>query len=181
MRKKSFFSVYLLVSVTAALVAILVGPMGFLAFPVEKNRAGFIPGDYWNPEKQTQVFFSLEEAVSGSGEPQLLVFFSLACPVCWEELFEMKEFIEKFSIPVGIVGISRESPDELRAFAARYSFPYPIVYDEHKKLYRRFKVKLEPYRILLEKEQILYQDDLDENFQQRRDRIKRCLLEIASR
>jgi peroxiredoxin len=127
------------------------------------------------------VFSSLEEAVADSERPVLLVFFSLACHVCWDELFEMKEFIEKSNIPVELIGIAREAPEELRAFAARYSFGHPVVQDRNKKLYRRFKVKLEPYRVILEKKRVIYEDDCDLNFFVRRERAKRCLLAIASR
>ncbi len=128
-----------------------------------------------------QIYTSLEEAVADSSRPQLLVFFSLVCHVCWEELFEMKEFVERYSIPVEIVGIAKEPPAELQSFAARYSFAYPIIYDSDKKLYRRFRVKLEPFRVILVKGTILYQDDLDIDYLERRERVKRCLLEIASK
>lgn len=130
---------------------------------------------------QKPIFTSLEEAVAGSSKPQLLIFFSLACHVCWEELFEMKEFIETYTIPVGIVGIAHEPPAELASFAARYSFPYPIVHDGTRQLFRQFRVKLEPFRVILEKGTILYRDDLDVDYFERRDRVKRCLLEIASK
>jgi hypothetical protein len=130
---------------------------------------------------ETGIYSSLEEAVANPEQPVLLVFFSLSCHVCWDELFEMKEFIEKYSIPVGIVGIARETPEELRAFVARYSFGHPVVCDRRKELYRRFKVKLEPYRVILEKNRVIYEDDCDLDFFTRRERTKQCLLAIASK
>lgn len=157
---------------------------GLLAFTVpgaERGRVKGLPSLARSPQVQEKIYASLEEAVAGSSGPQLLIFFSLSCHVCWEDLFEMKEFIEKYHIPVGIIGIGRESITELESFAARYSFPYPIVHDRTKQLYRRFRVKLEPYRVILDQGRVLYQDDLTVDFFERRDRAKQCLLEIASR
>ncbi|MBM3284985.1 MAG: peroxiredoxin family protein [Candidatus Aminicenantes bacterium] len=162
-------------------LARIVQEMNWEEFPLPGWERGGVRGKHLPAEDQQRLFASLEEVVSGSPVPFVAVFFSLSCHVCWDELFEMKEFIEKYHIPVGIVGISRDSPDELRAFSRRYSFFYPIVCDERKQLYRRFKVKLEPYRIILEKGKVLYEDDLNEDFVTRRDKIKRCLLAIASR
>lgn len=130
---------------------------------------------------KARIFSSLEEAAADSGRPVLLVFFSLACHVCWDELFEMKEFIEKSNIPVGLVGVARETPEELRAFMARYSFNHPVVHDRKKELYRRFKVKLEPYRVVLDDNRVIYEDDYDLDFIARRERAKQCLLAVASR
>jgi len=47
-------------------------------------------------QPRARIYSSLEEAIGNSSQPVVLIFFSLACYVCWDELFEMKEFIEKF-------------------------------------------------------------------------------------
>lgn len=170
MRKKRIWGVFFLVSLIILM-----------------NSMDSIAGDVWAAaapsceKSQTGVYFSLEEALAEPGRPALLVFFSLSCHVCWDELFEMKEFIEKYNIPVELIGIAREEPEELRAFAARYSFDHPVVHDRKKELYRRFKVKLEPHRVILEKNRIIYEDDRDLDFITRRERAKQCLLAIASR
>lgn len=176
MRKKRFCSVFIIVSLIFwANSRAKVGGHGMML----QERAS--QGALW-PDGQGRIFSSLEEVVSPSSPlPHLLIFFSLACHVCWDELFEMKEFIEKYNIPVGIVGIAKETPQALQSFAARYSFVYPIVLDAERQLYRKFRVRLEPYRVILERGKIIYQDDLDEDFLIRRDKAKRCLLEIASR
>jgi len=171
MRKKRasrvFYFMSLMMSVNLMSFAAGPGQGGAVTASWEKSQAG--------------IFSSLDEAVADPERPVLLVFFSLACHVCWDELFEMKEFIDKFSIPVEIIGISLDLPEELRAFVARYSFGHPVVCGRKKELYRRFKVKLEPCRVILERNRVIYQDDYDLDFLARREKAKQCLLAIASR
>jgi len=132
-------------------------------------------------EETVKIFGSLEEAVQRPARPLLLVFFSLECHLCWDELFEMRYFLEKNSIPVDLVGISREPEEELRPFLSKYAFSYPVVSDRRKTLYRRFQVRLEPFRVILDQGSVLYEDDPSQDFFVRRDRVKRCLIELASR
>lgn len=138
-------------------------------------------GQAGEPARQVRIVSSLGEAVRHPEGPLLLVFFSLECPVCWAELFEMKYFVEKNLIPVEFVGICRESNADLEPFLAKYSFYYPVVLDRNKELYRRFRVRLEPHRIVLENGRILFEDDGSEDFAIGREKLIRCLLEIASR
>jgi hypothetical protein len=138
-------------------------------------------GQAVDPGRKVRIVSSLGEAVRRPEGPLLLVFFSLECPVCWAELFEMKYFVEKNSIPVEYIGICLESDDDLEPFLAKYSFYYPVVSDRSKELYRRFKVRLEPHRIVLQNGRVLFQDDASEDFAVRKEKIVRCLLEIASR
>lgn len=127
-----------------------------------------------------RIYSSLEEAIGNSSQPVVLVFFSLACYVCWDELFEMKEFIEKFSLPVLLVGVSTDESEELKAFAARYSFQYPIVRDEEKKLYRQYQVRLEPDRLILVRNQAVYRDDSLLDYSLRREKVKNFLFGLIS-
>ena len=129
-----------------------------------------------------KIFRSLEEAVPQLERPLLLIFFSLDCPVCWEELFEMRIFLENNSIPVDLVGICREAEEELRPFLSKFAFFYPVVSDRRKALFRKFRVRLEPFRVILAPDlSILYEDDMGQDFYLRRDEVKRWLLLIASR
>ncbi|MGB7294780.1 MAG: redoxin domain-containing protein [Candidatus Aminicenantales bacterium] len=128
-----------------------------------------------------KIFGALSEAAPQPERPLLLLFFSLGCHVCWEELFEMRHFIEENDIPVDLIGISPEPEDELRPFLRKFAFFHPVVSDRAKALYRRFRVRLEPFRVVLDGERILYLDDAAEDFFVRRDKAKRCLLEMASR
>ncbi len=131
-------------------------------------------------QPRARIYSSLEEAIGNSSQPVVLIFFSLACYVCWDELFEMKEFIEKFSLPVLLVGVSTDESEELKAFAARYSFQYPIVRDEEKKLYREYQVRLEPDRLILVRNQAVYRDDSLLDYSLRREKAKNFLFGLIS-
>lgn len=132
-------------------------------------------------DETVKIFSSLEEAIPCPVRPLLLVFFSLGCHPCWDELFEMRYFLQNNSIPVDLVGISWEPEEELRPFLAKYAFFGPVVCDRGKTLFRKFKVRLEPFCVILNRGAVLYQDDTNQDFFVRRDEVKRCLLEIASR
>ncbi|MDH7512498.1 MAG: thioredoxin family protein [Clostridiales bacterium] len=171
MRKKNVSNVFIIMSMVIS--------VNLMSFGAGTGQGGAVTAPL--EESQARIFSSLDEAVTAPEQPVLLVFFSLACHMCWDELFEMKEFVKKYSIPVEIVGISLDLTEELQSFAVRYSFGHPIVRDRNKELYRRFKVKLEPHRVVLEKNRVIYQDDDDLDFLARRDKAKQCLLAIASR
>jgi len=132
-------------------------------------------------DNAVKIFHSLEEAVPQPARPLLLIFFSLDCHVCWEELFEMRHFLKKCSIPVDLVGICREPEEELRPFLSKFAFFDPVVSDRKKALFRKFRVRLEPFRVILAPDlSILYEDDTLKEFYLRRDEVKRWLLAIAS-
>ncbi len=132
-------------------------------------------------ERAVKIVRSLEEAAGRADRPLLLVFFSLECHVCWDELFEMRYFLEENGIPVDIVGISSDREEDLRPFLAKYGFSHPVVSDREKALFRRFKVRQEPFRVVLDRETVVFLDDTSQDFYVRRDRVKQCLLRIASR
>src|SRR4030042_406749 len=83
-----------------------------------------------------KIYCSLEDAVPRPVRPLLLVFFSLECHPCWDELFEMRYFLEKNSIPVDLVGISSEREEELKPFLSKYAFSYPVVSDRGRTLFK---------------------------------------------
>ena len=147
--------------------------------------AGILPnarsGQISPGNDSVKIVGTLSEAAPRPERPLLLLFFSLDCHVCWEELFEMRHFVENNHIPVDLVGISAGREDELRAFLKKYAFFYPVVSDRARALYRRFRVRLEPFRVILDGERVLYLDDTAADFFLRRDQAKRCLLEMASR
>ena len=127
-----------------------------------------------------RIYSSLEEVNRNSSQPVLLVFFSVVCHVCWDELFEMKEFLEEFSLPVQLVGVSTDEKEELEKFAVRYSFPYPIIHDLEKKLYRQYKVRLEPYLVILVGNEAVYCDDTLLDYSLRREKAKQFLFSLSS-
>jgi peroxiredoxin len=130
---------------------------------------------------KVRIVASLEEAAVRSPGPAVLVFFSLDCPVCWEELFEVRYMVEKHSIPIALVGISADSHEDLEPFLAKHAFFYPVVCDQARKLFRRFKVRLEPFIVVLDGERVIHQDNTAEPMDMRREKLKRCLLEITAK
>ena len=158
MRNKMLCGVFILMSYCCALC-------GNVVFGGEKGR----------------IHFSLAEAVKQPDAPLLLVFFSLDCHVCWEDLIELGYFVEKNSIPIEFIGITKSPLAELEEFLDKYSLNCPVVCDRRKELYRRFKVKLEPEVVILKNDAIVYQDNGYEDFLARREKVKKCLLEIASK
>jgi peroxiredoxin len=142
---------------------------------------GLLEAAILTEDEKVRIFSSLEEAAPRPERPLLLVFFSLECHPCWDELFEMRYFLEKNSIPVDLVGISAEPEEALGPFLTKYAFFHPVVSDRRKALFKYFKVRLEPFCVILNRGSILYQDDTSQDFFVRRDEVKRCLFEIASR
>jgi len=128
-----------------------------------------------------RIVASLEEAAGGSLRPAVLVFFSLDCPVCWEELFEVRYVVEKNSIPIAFIGISADSREDLEPFLAKHGFFYPVVSDQGRELFRKFRVRLEPFVVVLDGDRVIYQDNTAETMDVRREKRNRCLLEISAK
>ena len=128
-----------------------------------------------------RIVRTLEEAAVRPERPVLLVFFSIECHVFWDELFEMRYFLEKNDIPVDLVGVSSDREEDLRPFLAKYGFSHPVVSDREKALFRRFSVRQEPFQVVLDRDTVVFLDNPSRDFYARRDKVKQCLLEIASR
>jgi len=133
------------------------------------------------PTDGIRIVANLEEAAGGPVRLAVLVFFALDCPVCWEELFEVRYVTEKLSLPVALIGISAESAAELEPFLAKHAFFYPVVSDRGRELFRRFRVRLEPFVVVLDGDRVIYQDNTSEGMDTRRENLKRCLLEISAK
>lgn len=128
------------------------------------------------------IYSSLEEIAGYREQPLVLVFISLTCHVCWEELFEMKDFVEKMALPVHLVGVSAESRERLENFVRRYSFSYPVIEDRNKTLFRRFRVRLEPFVVILDSRgEVFHLDDPVLGFEVRRELNKKKILELVER
>jgi len=124
--------------------------------------------------KKGQVLPDLESIVNPSNMPVLLVFFSIACPYCYDELFEMKSWIERQPIDVLLVGVACESAAGLEGFLDKYSFSYPVINDVKMKIHRKLKAH-SPYKIVLVNGQVAYRDDNREDIPTRREKAKAWL------
>ncbi len=128
---------------------------------------------------QNQFFSSLEEVLGREERPILLVFFSTDCSICWDDLLEMRLFLERHRLRVGIVGISQDDEKELENFRLKYSFFYPIVLDRSRRIFRAHRVDLVPFKVVLQGSRVIYRDDYYRDFFLRQEEAKRCLMSIG--
>jgi peroxiredoxin len=126
-----------------------------------------------------KIYFSLEDAFPQDGDPVLLVFFSTQCPACRDELVEMKHFIEINRLDVHLVGVTCDLKEEVELFLDTYSIDRPVVLDARKKIHRKFRVDLIPYKVILKDEAVIYRDNYYQEFFERRKEAERCLLDIC--
>ncbi len=128
-----------------------------------------------------RVVSSLSQAVSDPQGALVLVFFSLECPVCWEELFEVRDFVFNYSIPIDLVGVTLDQPEVLEPFLRKFGFLEPVVSDRQRELYRRFRVGAEPWVVIIENDLVLYRDRPTDDQSARREKARQCLLGIRDR
>ncbi|MBD3413008.1 MAG: redoxin domain-containing protein [Candidatus Aminicenantes bacterium] len=127
------------------------------------------------------IYESLDEVLRDYQGPCLLVFFSTSCQVCWEDLFDMRYFVQKNRIEVKLCGISREPLKELQIFIEKYSIDFPVVNDLKGILYKKFQVDLEPFKLILIKESVLYRDSYYDNKATNQVRIKKVLMRFENK
>ncbi len=123
-------------------------------------------------------FFSLEETAVDLERPFLLIFFNVACHVCWDELFTWRDFIQLHQIPVPVVGVTRDPEEAVIAFLRKYAVSLPVVIDVKGRLFRQHQVRAEPFLLLLQGKRILYQDNLLEPISRRKEKLQQCLLSL---
>lgn len=137
---------------------------------------------YQGQSLKEEIYYSLEEIAGYRQRPLVLVFISLTCHVCWEELFEMKDFVDGMALPVTLVGVSAENRERLAQFIRRYSFRYPVIEDKNRTLFRRFRVRLEPFVVILDSSgEVFHLDDPALDFETRRELNKKKILEVAAK
>jgi len=163
----------------AGTAVFLIGALAPFLFPAGRLTA---PAGSPAAEKTpVRLLRTLEEARPGPGWPFVLVFFSTSCPVCWDDLFEMRNIIESNDLPVKLIGVSVDRTEDLEAFLKKYAFTHPVVADRRREVHRRFRIQAAPYKLLLRDETVLYRDDVLQDPKTQRERLKRCLLEMTSK
>lgn len=93
------------------------------------------------------------------GMPILLVFFSTECSSCYGDLFDARLEVESGGFDLDIVGVSAAPAEELRAFLLKFGWDRPVVQDRRKTLFRRFRVDVLPFKVLLIGGEAAYRDD----------------------
>ncbi len=129
----------------------------------------------------TRVVATLAEALPKPDSPVLLVFFTVDCPACFDELFEARYFLDKGRWPVEVVGVSSAPRDILEPFLEKYAWTRPVVSDRRKALFRKYRVDMVPHAVLLMGSSTLYEDDPYADRARRREDLKKCLEKLFSR
>ncbi len=133
------------------------------------------------PLVDVRICGSLDEAAPPGSGPVLLVFFSIECPVCYEELFESRYLIDEGRWPVAVIGVSLALRDDLQAFLEKFAWTSPVVLDRRKVLFREFHVDAVPSTALLIGKETVYRDDPYLGPEARREELKKCLTRLFSR
>ena len=130
---------------------------------------------------EVRICAGLDEAVPPGSGPVVIVFFSIECPVCYEELFETRYLIDQGGWPVAVVGVALALRDDLEAFLEKHSWTSPVVLDRRKVLFRRYKVDAVPFKVLLAGGEAVYRDDPYLGPEARREELAKCLTRLFSR
>ena len=128
-----------------------------------------------------RIFDTLEAAVPEDGARVLLVFFATDCASCYDDLFEARYLVERGGWPVTVVGVFSGLREDLRLFLEKYAWRLPAVLDRRKILFRRFKVDMIPYKVLLAGGRTVYLDDPYQEAGRRREELEKCLRRMFSR
>lgn len=130
---------------------------------------------------EARICSSLGEAAPPGSGPVLLVFFSVECPVCYEELFEARYIVDKGRWPVAVVGVTIALRDDLETFLDKHAWTAPVVLDRRRVLFRAYAVDAVPFRVLLLGTEAVYRDDPYLGPEARRMELIRCLTRHFSR
>jgi peroxiredoxin len=118
------------------------------------------------------LYESIEDVPRRTDLPLVLVFFSTACPACWDDLFAVRQLIGERGFDCELVGVTRDSEREVRAFLEKYGFAGPVVRDARKRLFRAHAVELEPAAVVIEDGRVVYKDDAYRDYPSRREELK---------
>ena len=106
--------------------------------------------------------------------PLMLVFWATWCPVCKEELPQIKKIVDEFG-PRGlaVIGINvgvNDSPRKMVAYKKKYGLEYPVAFDQDSRVTKAFGVAGTPTILILDKKGIVryrnaaVPDDLGQHF-----------------
>jgi thiol-disulfide isomerase/thioredoxin len=126
------------------------------------------------------LYHSLDEILPPD-RPALLVFFSTTCGPCYDELFEMRYFVEMHGLSIEVIGVTGGLREEVAAFLAKFAYHRPVVLDAKARLRRAFRVDALPVSLVVRGGRVVCRADYYQESQRRREEIKRCLLAIGSR
>jgi len=130
---------------------------------------------------EVRICGGLDEAAPPGTGPLLLVFFSLDCHVCSDELIEARYLVEKGRWPVTVVGVTSGPREPLREFLEKHAWELPVVLDARKALHKRFQAGPAPGMALVVAGEVVHRNDPYLGFEERRKELERCLTRLFSR
>lgn len=131
--------------------------------------------------KRPPVLAGLGEARHDGRGLAVVVFFSVDCAACFEELFELRGMIEKLTVPIELIGVSRGDRAGLEEFMDRYRVDIPLVLDKRKELFKKYKVTFVPYKLILAGDDVIYRDDGLARREVQYEELRKCLISVSSR
>jgi peroxiredoxin len=85
------------------------------------------------------------------GRPAVVSFFESWCPICQAEQPELSKVAKQFAGRVGFVGVSNHDTVAAgRAYARRFTVPYPLANDASGKTWARWRVPYQPVVVLVD-------------------------------
>lgn len=152
-----------------------------LAIFVLQVVMAFLVAEAFPARQNTSIYSELEELSSQQSSLIILVFFTTECPACFEPLFEVRRLVEKNGWPVTVAGVTNSSREILEDFIKKNGWSWPVIMDRKKILFKKFKVDLVPYRVVLSGGRIVYLDDYYKDIHVRNEEFNRCLSLLFSR
>lgn len=117
------------------------------------------PGPSPVENRQPAPAFALPQLTGGTvsladfkGKPTVIVFTTTWCPYCIQEIPELKRIYGAYRTRgVGFAAIYvQESPERVKAFAAKHKLPYPILIDQSGAVARAYAVRGVPTKVLID-------------------------------
>jgi hypothetical protein len=144
------------------------------------SLSGFAPAstDEGNP---ATILTRLDDVPAAKQGIALLVFFSTECASCYEDLFEMRYLVEKNDWPVSVIGIAAGARVDLEVFLKKYAWPFPVVWDRRRAVFKRFGVRNAPFKVVIAGGEQVYADDGYKDPGRRRTEISKFFGELFSR
>ncbi len=127
-----------------------------------------------------KIVTRLEDVPGAMEGAALLVFFSTGCVSCYDDLFEMRHLVDKNGWPVSVVGVAAGVREDLEDFLEKYAWPHPVVWDRKKTVFKRFKVRNAPHKVVVLDGDVVYRDDPYKDYASQRAEIAKFLKGLFS-
>ncbi len=142
------------------------------------SSTGFFPGGGW---RRPPILSSLAEARKDGHGLAVVVFFSVDCQVCFEDLFDVRRLIDGAAGPVELIGVTRGDRAGLEEFMDRYRIDIPLVLDRRNESFKKFGVRGTPCKLVLAGDEVIYRDDGLARREVQYEELRKCLNSVFSR